>query len=67
MGAKRPRLVLFSVRVAAARYHFQTPDFLAHGFVEDGVGKEDQPARGQRGERTEGLASPTDVVRNMLW
>jgi hypothetical protein len=27
---------------AAARYHFQTLDFLAHGFVEDGVGQEDQ-------------------------
>jgi hypothetical protein len=52
---------------AATRHHFQTLDFLAHGFVEDGVGQEDQPAWGQRGERTEGLASPTDVVRNMLW
>jgi hypothetical protein len=58
---------LLAIRAAAARYHFQTLDFLAHRFVEDGVGKEDQPARGQRGERTEGLASPTDVVRNMLW
>src|SRR5829696_4023285 len=38
MGAKRPRLVLRSVRAAAARHHFQTLDFLAHGFVEDGVG-----------------------------
>ena len=28
---------------AAARHHFQTLDFLAHGFVDDGVGKEDQP------------------------
>src|SRR5215204_3389275 len=44
-GAKRPRSVLLSVRAAAARYHFQTLDFLAHGFVEDGVGEEDQPAR----------------------
>src|SRR5215211_5972087 len=43
MGAKRPRLVLLSVRAAAARHHFQTLDFLAHGFVEDGVGQEDQP------------------------
>jgi hypothetical protein len=23
---------------AAARHHFQTLDFLAHGFLEDGVG-----------------------------
>jgi len=30
---------------AAARHHFQTLDFLAHGFVEDGVGQEDQPVR----------------------
>jgi hypothetical protein len=58
---------LSASRAAAARHHFQTLDFLAHGFVEDGVGQEDQPARGQRGERTEGLASPTDVVCNMLW
>ena len=43
---------LSAFRAAAARYHFQTLDFLAHGFVEDGVGQEDQPARGQRGERT---------------
>ena len=28
---------------AAARHHFQTLDFLAHGFVEDSVGQEDQP------------------------
>jgi hypothetical protein len=58
MGAKRPQLVLLSIRAAAAQHHFQTLDFLADGFVEDGVGQEDQPARGQRGERTEGLASP---------
>jgi hypothetical protein len=45
MGAKRPRLVLLSVRAAAAGHHFQTLDFLAHGFVEDGIGKEDQPVR----------------------
>jgi hypothetical protein len=32
-------------RAAAARHHFQTLDFLAHGFVEDGVGQEDQPVR----------------------
>jgi hypothetical protein len=60
-------VVLSAFRAAAARHHFQTLDFLAHGFVEDGVGKEDLPARVQRDERTEGLASPTDVVRNMLW
>jgi hypothetical protein len=28
---------------AAARHYFQTLDFLAHGFVEDGVGQEDKP------------------------
>jgi hypothetical protein len=60
-------VVLSAFRAAAARHYFHTLDFLAHGFVEDGVGQEDQPARGQRGERTKGLASPTDVVRNMLW
>ncbi|HSK81915.1 MAG TPA: hypothetical protein VK902_00710 [Rubrobacter sp.] len=43
MDAERPRLVLLSVRAAAARHHFQTLDFLAHGFVEDRVGQEDQP------------------------
>jgi hypothetical protein len=58
---------LWAIHAAATRHHFQALDFLAHGFVEDGVGQEDQPARGQRGERTEGLASPTDVVGNMLW
>jgi hypothetical protein len=42
MGAVCPRPVLLSVRTAAARHHFQTLDFLAHGFVEDGVGQEDQ-------------------------
>jgi hypothetical protein len=30
---------------AAARHHFQTLNFLAHGFVEDGVGQEDQSVR----------------------
>src|SRR5215204_6425961 len=30
---------------AAARHHFQTLDFLAHRFVEDSVGEEDQPIR----------------------
>src|SRR5215203_5765713 len=34
-----------SLRAAAARHHFQTLDFLAHGFVEDGVGQEDQSVR----------------------
>jgi len=38
MGAKRPRLVLLSVRAAAAWHHFQALDFLAHGFVKDAVG-----------------------------
>jgi hypothetical protein len=32
-----------AIRAAAAGHHFQTLDFLAHGFVEDGVGQEDQP------------------------
>jgi hypothetical protein len=30
---------------AAARHHFQTLHFLAHGFVKYGVGQEDQPVR----------------------
>src|SRR5215217_2482539 len=30
------------LRATAARHHFQTLDFLAHSFVEGGVGKEDQ-------------------------
>jgi hypothetical protein len=58
---------LLAIRAAAARHGFYALDLIAHGFVEDGVGQEDQLARGQRGERTERLASPTDVVRNMLW
>jgi hypothetical protein len=33
---------LSAIHAAAARHHFQTLDFLAHGFVEDGVGKEDK-------------------------
>jgi hypothetical protein len=45
MGAKRPQPVLLSVRTAAARHHFQALDFLAHGFLEDGVGQEDQSVR----------------------
>src|SRR5829696_5641080 len=32
-----------AIRAAAARHHFQTLDFLAHGFVEGGVGQEDKP------------------------
>src|SRR5918993_3233912 len=32
-----------AIRAAATRHHFQALDFLAHGFVEDGVGKDDQP------------------------
>jgi len=36
---------LSTIRAAAARHNFQTLDFLAHSFVEDGVGKEDQPVR----------------------
>ena len=36
---------LLAIRATAARHHFQMLDFLAHGFVEDGVGQEDQPVR----------------------
>ena len=39
------RVGLSAFRAAAARHYFQTLDFLAHGFLEDGVGKEDQPVR----------------------
>ena len=34
---------LSTIRATAARHHFQTLDFLAYGFVEDGVGQEGQP------------------------
>jgi hypothetical protein len=34
---------LSAIRAAAARHHFQALDFLSHGLVEGGVGKEDQP------------------------
>jgi len=34
---------LSTIRAAAAGHSFQTLDFLAHGFVEDGVGQEDKP------------------------
>jgi hypothetical protein len=36
---------LAAISAAAARHHFQTLDFLAHCFLKDGVGKEDQPVR----------------------
>ena len=36
---------LSAIRATAARHHFQTLDFLAYGFVEYGVGQEDQPVR----------------------
>ena len=36
-------LGLSAIRATAARYHFQTLDFLAHGFVKYGVSQEDQP------------------------
>jgi hypothetical protein len=39
------QLGLSAIRAPAARHHFQTLDSLTHGFVEDGVGKEDQPVR----------------------
>jgi hypothetical protein len=35
----------WAIRAAAARHYFQTLDFLAHCFLEDGVGQEDQPVR----------------------
>src|SRR5918994_7997007 len=40
-----PLLRTEAIGAAAAWHHFQTLDFLTHGFVEDGVGQEDQPAR----------------------
>jgi hypothetical protein len=40
---------LSAIRAAAARHHFQALEFLAHGFVEDGVGQEDQPVRASVG------------------
>src|SRR5215212_8538308 len=33
------------IRAAAARHHFQTLDFLAHSFVEDGVSQKHQSVR----------------------
>jgi hypothetical protein len=42
-------LGLSAIRAAAARHHFQTLDFLFHGFVEDGVGQEDKPVRAGMG------------------
>ena len=39
------RAGLSAIRAAAARHHFQTLDFLAHGFVKYRVGQEDQPVR----------------------
>jgi hypothetical protein len=35
------RMLAWAIRAAAARHHFQTLDFLAHGFVEDSVNQED--------------------------
>jgi hypothetical protein len=54
------------IRAAAARHRFQTLDFLAHSFVEDGVGQEDQPAvqrvpRGP-GSRTLRVPHPTEAA-----
>jgi hypothetical protein len=43
------RVGLSAIHAAAAGHHFQTLDFLAHGFVEDGVGQEDQPVRASVG------------------
>ena len=40
-----PGLSASFASAAAARHDFQTLDFIAHGFVEDGVGQEDQPVR----------------------
>jgi hypothetical protein len=39
------RMSAYAIRTAAARHHFQTLNFLTHGFLEDGVGQEDQPVR----------------------
>jgi hypothetical protein len=36
---------LSAIRATAAGHDFQALDFLAHGFVEYGVGQEDQPVR----------------------
>ena len=57
---------LSAIRATAARHHFQTLDFLAHGFLEDGVGQEDKPAvqrvpRGA-GSRTLRIHHPTEGV-----
>jgi len=41
--ALRHRRGLLTIRAAAARHNFQTLDFLAHGLVKYGVGKEDEP------------------------
>jgi hypothetical protein len=43
---------LSAIRAAAARHYFQTFDFLTYGFLEDGVGKEDQPVRAACPTRT---------------
>ena len=40
-----PDRLLAAIRAAAARHRFQALDFLAHGFLENGVGQEDQPVR----------------------
>jgi hypothetical protein len=45
-GPCRLSTALTTIRAAAARHDFQALDFLAHGFVEDCVGKEDQPLCG---------------------
>jgi hypothetical protein len=37
------------IHAAAAWHHFQALDFLAHSFVEDSVGQEDQPVRAGAG------------------
>jgi hypothetical protein len=42
-------LGLLASSAAAARQHFQTFDFLAHGFVKYGVGQEDQPVHAGMG------------------
>jgi hypothetical protein len=42
-------MLAWAIRAAAARHHFQTLDFLAHGFVDDSVSQEDQPVRASVG------------------
>ena len=53
---------LSAIRAAATRHHFQTFDFLAHGFIQDDVGQEDQPVRAGVGV----VSSLASLGRNTL-